>query len=107
MFPIQLSLDAFRLSAEQNRLRSIEFGNRAHKFNYNRAHRKVQVRLCSITEPIEQQSDQLGSIELDRFLVRFRSIGYAGLNSIYREQFRDSTSPEHMAYDRKAFVFLT
>ena len=34
---------------------SIEFGNRTH--------RKVPVRLCSITEPIEQQSDRLGSID--------------------------------------------
>ena len=58
-----------------------------------------QIALHSVQLPlsIEQQSDQFGSIELDRFLVRFRSIGYAGLNSIYREQFRDSTSPEHMA----------
>ena len=39
------------------RLRSIEFSNRTH--------RKVPVRLCSITEPIQQQSDRLGSIELD------------------------------------------
>ena len=29
----------------------------------NRTHRKVPVRLCSITEPIEQQSDRLGSID--------------------------------------------
>ena len=36
------------------RLSSIEFGNRTH--------RKVPVRLCSITEPIEQQSERLGSI---------------------------------------------
>ena len=34
---------------------SIEFGNRTH--------RKVPVRSCSITEPIEQQSDRLGSID--------------------------------------------
>ena len=47
---------------------SIEFGNRTHR----------TVRLCSITEPVEQQSDRLGSIEFDRFLVRFRSISSAG-----------------------------
>ena len=44
----------------------------------NRTHRNVPVGLCSITEPIEQESDRLGSIEFDWFLVRFRSIDYAG-----------------------------
>ena len=41
-------------------------------------------QLCSITEPIEQQSDRLGSIEFDWYIVRFRSIDYAGLNSYHR-----------------------
>ena len=39
----------------------------------NLTHRKVPVRLCSITEPIE-----MFSIELDWVLVRFLSIDYAG-----------------------------
>ena len=74
---IQLKLAAFCLSTEQNgtwsgRLKLIEFGNRTH--------RKVRVRLCSITEgePIEQHSYRLGSIEFNWLLVRFRSIDYAG-----------------------------
>jgi len=69
----ELKLDAFCLSVKQNRLSSIgsiEFGNRTH--------RKAPVRLCSIAEPIEQQSDRLGSIKFYCFLVRFRSIDYAG-----------------------------
>ena len=33
--------------------------------NLDRTHRKVTVRLCSITEPIEQLFDRLGSIALD------------------------------------------
>ena len=31
-----------------------------------------------MTKPVEQQSNQLGSIEFDWFLVRFRSIDFAG-----------------------------
>ena len=53
--------------------------------------RKVPVRLCSITEPIEQQSDRLGSIEFDWFLVRFRSIDYAGM--ILNSRFQISKIP--------------
>ena len=49
-----MKLDAFCLSAKQNRS-SIEFCNRTH--------RKVPVRLCPITEPVEQQSDRFGSID--------------------------------------------
>ena len=54
--------------------------------------RKVPVRLCSITEPIEQQSDRLGSIKFDRFLVRFRSIDYAGMILNSRFQISNSSS---------------
>ena len=46
---------------------SIEFGNRTH--------RKVPVRLCSITEPIEQQSDRLGSIDFWLVFVRLTTPG--------------------------------
>ena len=56
-----MELDAFCLSAKQNRS-SIEFGNRTH--------RKVTVRLCSITEPVEQQSDRLGSLDFWLGFVR-------------------------------------
>ena len=49
---------------------SIEFGDQTHQ--------KVPVWSCSMTKPVEQQSNQLGSIEFDWFLVRFRSIDFAG-----------------------------
>ena len=59
--------------------------NKSHRFSLieaiefgNRTLRKVPVPLCSISEPIEQQSDWLGSIEFARFLVRFRSISCTG-----------------------------
>ena len=38
--------------------------------NGNRTHRKVPVRICSITEPVEQQSDRLGSIDFWLGFVR-------------------------------------
>lgn len=56
-----MKLDAFSLSAKQNQS-SIEFGNRTH--------RKVRVRLRSITEPVEQQSDRFGSIDFWLDFVR-------------------------------------
>ena len=37
----------------------------------SRTHRKIPAWLCAITEPIEQQSGRLGSIEFNWFLVRF------------------------------------
>ena len=61
IFSIQSKLDAFCLSAKQNRttviatIGSIEFDNRTD--------RKVRVRLCLTTEPIEQQSNRLHSID--------------------------------------------
>ena len=38
--------------------------------NGNRTHRKFPVRICSITEPVEQQSDRLGSIDFWLGFVR-------------------------------------
>ena len=74
IFPIQLDLDAFCLSAKQNRtnrddwVRLVRLSSVIERTSLiNRTHRKVPVRLCSITEPIEPQSDRLGSIEFDGF----------------------------------------
>ena len=86
----ELKLDAFCLSVKQNRLSSIgsiEFGNRTHQ--------KIPVRLCSIAEPIEHQSDRLGSIEFYWYLVRFHSIDYAwctglGTSNLYQSIWRSN-----------------
>ena len=84
IFPIQL--DAFCLSTKQNRtnlvvcIRLVRLSSVIeYTSSINQTHRNVPVLLCSITEPIEQQSDRFGSIRFDWFLVRFRSIDYAGL----------------------------
>ena len=77
----------FCLSAKHNRTNLVDWVRLARfssvierTSSINRTHRKVPViRLCSITEP-EQQSGRLGSIDFDWFLVRFRSIDYAGSN---------------------------
>ena len=45
------------LSNKIELIASIEFGNRTHRI------RKVPVRLCSITEPMQQQSNRLRSID--------------------------------------------
>ena len=78
IFPIQLDLDAFCLSAKQNRtnrddwVRLVRLSSVIERTSLiNRTHRKVPVRLCSITEPIEPQSDRLGSIEFDGFWFGF------------------------------------
>ena len=92
--PIQLKLDAFCLSAKQNRI------NRVHRVrlvrlssvieltsSINRTHRKVPVRLSLITEPVEQQSNRLGSIELIDFwfeIVRLTTPG----KKIYAQIFK-------------------
>ena len=65
---IQLKLVAFCLSTEQNRTSLGRLSSVIElTSSINRTHRKVPVRLCSITEgePIEQQSYRLGSIEFD------------------------------------------
>ena len=72
---IQLKPVAFCLSTEQNRTWSGRLSSVIElTSSINRTHRKVPVRLCSITEgePIEQQPYRLGSIEFDWLLVRFR-----------------------------------
>jgi len=55
----------------------IEFDWSDYEFG-NWTHRKVPGQLCSITEPIEQQSDRLGLNECDWVLVQFTPIDYSG-----------------------------
>ena len=88
IFPIQIKQDTFCLSAEQNRTNRVDWVRLVWlssvielTISINRARRKGPFRLCTITEPIEQQFDWLGSIVFDLFLVRFRSISYPGMYS--------------------------
>ena len=93
----------FCLSAKHNRTNLVDWVRLARfssvierTSSINRSHRKVPViRLCSITEP-EQQSGRLGSIDFDWFLVRFRSIDYAGSNIQHKRQTQNYDDNENV-----------
>ena len=75
---IQLKLVAFCLSTKQNRTWPGRLSSVIElTSSINQTHRKVPVRLCSITEgePIEQQSYRLGSIEYWFGFVRLTTPG--------------------------------
>ena len=72
----------FCLSAEQNRTNCVDLVWLSHE-SVNQTHRKVPVRLCSITE-----IERLGSIEFDWYLVRFRLTDYAGTNFAFSFRIR-------------------
>ena len=69
IFPMSLIFIPFFFFVEQNRTNHVDFVRLSSLIeltslsSINRSHRKVPARLCSINEPIEQQSDQLCSID--------------------------------------------